>query len=715
MGRILRALALFAFLLLTAFTTGDLLTSEDGKTYQLIEVLGQGDFGSVWKVKDLRTGRHYTLKLYSDPHEAQDNLDHANLVAKATEKTPRPNLLRIFPPQLFTDAQGKRHRALRAELGGETVQALAPTQFRLERNLTQEERGRRIKEAHTLMNDLLAASDQLSRLHLVHHDLNPRNILQVKGKYKASDFDGVTVQGKNPPSRSWEVSFGAIEYERASKQGEFGAISDLQTIANTLFFALFGKSPIQAFSEQELPQEYQNSPIDTQWKIRSLLWKNQDYRNRFQAMINNKFQETFENVPSEASKEYQELAQYISSAAKIDPAQRQQAIQHFFPKLKASQGAIVRSQPGDSKQNVAISQEAPYPTPQKAKYSRPTTPTQTPSLGRVSNPKPEDKSPEDKLDQTTNLEELFQVAEKLSPHDLLAEGPRKKLLEKAIPWIREITTPELQREIAKRLLKLKVSSTANGSSLILLPLISEISHPDFKEKIVFVNNFLRLGRMENQDLSTRDSRERMLFKLIELAVTPQSSPLPPNWSREALSIFGDFDRTDHAKEIDVVAQLLATDWSEAELKRVLLEAKGQVSSKKEEIADFRRGRTYLNLGLGLASASFAYAAGTGYFDLHDFQGLGTFGSALFSLWPLKEGYGYLTNFSKAKFQDPHIATKTGWEILRSFWRNKKDREAIDILSQDVLGIDPSSLIPASTKSKSCKAMLQGLNPLSYIP
>ena len=120
MGRILRALALFAFLLLTAFTTGDLLTSEDGKTYQLIEVLGQGDFGSVWKVKDLRTGRHYTLKLYSDPHEAQDNLDHANLVAKATEKTPRPNLLRIFPPQLFTDAQGKRHRALRAELGGET-------------------------------------------------------------------------------------------------------------------------------------------------------------------------------------------------------------------------------------------------------------------------------------------------------------------------------------------------------------------------------------------------------------------------------------------------------------------------------------------------------------------------------------------------------------------------------------------------------------------
>lgn len=689
------AVALFVLLFLTAFSKGERLSTPDNKTYELIEKLGSGDFGEVWKVKNIRNGRVYALKLYQNPREAKAHLKQVELLTNGKKWVRRNNLTTVFSPEILTDSHGKSHQALRMELGGQTVQALSAQHFQQTHNLSPQERALRIQETHLLLQNLLAASDQLTDLKLVHHDINPRNILKTNGRYRVNDFDGVTRAGESPPTGAYEFYFGPIEYEAKESKGEFRHLSDLQTIAFTVFFAMFGESPLESFSRLK------KQDIET---TRKNLWNSENDRTAFQKLVQDKFAELFHSLPNEIMKEFTQISRFVSSAAIIDPQKRQESLLQSFQNLKALKGPLVRSHPGA-----------------------------TLSPSRLQSPNSFKKPPEvllvGFLDEAKNLKELFHVINTTDLYLLINnEAPRQKLFEKAIPWIREITDPTMQKQMAEHILNLTVNRSINGPFLITLPLLSEVSLPQLKEKMAFLTKFARDGRLAEQGLENGEAQNEMLVRLMALAVEMPAGDLSPEWYREnvfftyqagavkrPISHIFRYSKGDSI-ELHTVASLLSSDFSDPAKIDLLQKAKARTEEKAREISSFRLGRISLNLTLGLLSVGFAYAAKTHALDLgENYQGMGVLSSAAFSMMHLKWAYDYLTKFKDPKYQDFRKANQEWWWILNSHWRNKAEQNAIQNLEENLLREKNNPPKPPSNTTVSCAAMLRGLYPMSSHP
>ncbi len=160
--------------------TGDLLLH-----YRLLEQVGQGGGGTVWRALDMRLNREVAVKLLPERiASSPEGLSRLEQEARALAALNHPNIVTAYA----VEEAGDVHFLAMEFVRGRTLDAVIP-----EKGMTLER----------LLDFALPVADALAAAHeggIVHRDLKPRNIIVTgDGRTKILDFGIAEVQG--PPVR----------------------------------------------------------------------------------------------------------------------------------------------------------------------------------------------------------------------------------------------------------------------------------------------------------------------------------------------------------------------------------------------------------------------------------------------------------------------------------------------------------------------------------
>jgi serine/threonine protein kinase/Tfp pilus assembly protein PilF len=148
--------------------------------YRLVELLGQGGAGAVWRALDTRLNREVAVKLLADRiATSPEGLTRLEQEARALAALNHPNIVTVYA----VEEAGNQHFLAMELVRGRTLDALIP-----EKGLSLE----RLLELAVPIADALAAAHERG---IVHRDLKPRNVIVTgDGRPKILDFGIAEVQ-----------------------------------------------------------------------------------------------------------------------------------------------------------------------------------------------------------------------------------------------------------------------------------------------------------------------------------------------------------------------------------------------------------------------------------------------------------------------------------------------------------------------------------------
>ena len=207
-----------------------------GNRYEVLQVLGEGGMGAVYKAKDLELNRVIALKvirpeLASNPEILQRFKQELILARQVTDR----NVIRIFD---LGEAGGIRYITMEF-VQGQTLHQILQKHGKLP-----------VSEALDIMRQTLNGLQAAHREGVIHRDLKPGNIMRDgQGRVVVMDFglarslagDGMTRTG---------TMLGTMEYmspEQAQAK-ELDARSDIFTVGLICYELLTGKTPYHADS-----------------------------------------------------------------------------------------------------------------------------------------------------------------------------------------------------------------------------------------------------------------------------------------------------------------------------------------------------------------------------------------------------------------------------------------------------------------------------------
>jgi serine/threonine protein kinase len=198
--------------------------------YRLIEMLGRGGMGEVWRAHDTATNRTVAIKLLP-PHLAQDNMfvRRFRREAEAAAQLTSPH---IIPIHDYGEVDGRLFVNMRLIEGRDLQQVLADGPM---------EPGRAVRIIEQVAKALRAAH----RVGLVHRDVKPSNILLDEDDFACLiDFgiaraaDQTHMTGTGSIIGSWPY----MSPERL-RAGQVDARSDIYALACVLYECLTGSTP----------------------------------------------------------------------------------------------------------------------------------------------------------------------------------------------------------------------------------------------------------------------------------------------------------------------------------------------------------------------------------------------------------------------------------------------------------------------------------------
>ncbi len=215
-----------------ALEPGDLL----GSRYEILQLLGEGGMGAVYKAMDRELNRPVALKLIRPQLAANPSIlarfkQELLLAQQITHK----NVIRIYD---LGDADGVKFITMEFVEGQDL------------RSLMEEKKKFPPEEAVEIMQQVCRALEAVHSVGVIHRDLKPQNIMQDKsGRILVMDFglarteegDGMTQTG---------ALVGTMEYmspEQALAE-DLDRRSDLFTVGLILYELLTGKTPFKADS-----------------------------------------------------------------------------------------------------------------------------------------------------------------------------------------------------------------------------------------------------------------------------------------------------------------------------------------------------------------------------------------------------------------------------------------------------------------------------------
>jgi tetratricopeptide (TPR) repeat protein/predicted Ser/Thr protein kinase len=288
-----------------------------GGRYEILELLGEGGMGAVYKAADREVDRIVALKVIrpemaSNPEILARFKQELLLSSQVTDR----HVIRIYD---LGEAQGVKFITMEY-VDGETLHRIVKQRGKLE-----------LAETVDIMEQVACGLAAAHREGIIHRDLKPANIMRDKnGRVVVMDFglartfygDGMTSTGS---------MLGTMEYMSPEQaQGkDLKASSDIFTVGLILYELLNGTSPFYAESA-----------------IASLVMRTQQ---RAAPLIN-----VNKEIPGT-------LSNIVSKCLEKDPARRYQSAEHLEADLRAWQGGSGGSRPSASPTRLRVNRGRELP------------------------------------------------------------------------------------------------------------------------------------------------------------------------------------------------------------------------------------------------------------------------------------------------------------------------------------------------------------------
>jgi WD40 repeat protein len=209
--------------------------------YQVLDVLGKGGMGMVYRARHLRLDRLVALKtILAKPQLGEESLNRFLREARAVARLRHPNIVQIYE---ISECGERPYLALEFVEGGGLDKQLAGTP-------------RPPRAAGELVEVLARAMQHAHHCQVVHRDLKPANVLMTAhGVPKITDF-GLAKQldadgGETRPDMILGTPSYMAPEQAAGKAGECGPPADVYALGAILYELLTGRPPFKGASWQD--------------------------------------------------------------------------------------------------------------------------------------------------------------------------------------------------------------------------------------------------------------------------------------------------------------------------------------------------------------------------------------------------------------------------------------------------------------------------------
>jgi len=222
----------------TSFASGPMLEPGAvlGQRYEIVQILGEGGMGAVYKAKDRELNRMVALKVIRpDLARNQAIIDRFKQELLLAHQVTHKNVIRIYD---LGEAEGMKFITMEY-IEGEDLRSII-----LERKKLAPE------EAVDIMQQVCRALEAAHGVGVIHRDLKPQNIMRDKtGRVLVMDFGLARTLGGDGMTQSGAL-IGTMEYmspEQALAK-ELDQRSDLFTVGLIFYELLTGQMPFKADS-----------------------------------------------------------------------------------------------------------------------------------------------------------------------------------------------------------------------------------------------------------------------------------------------------------------------------------------------------------------------------------------------------------------------------------------------------------------------------------
>jgi len=208
--------------------------------YRLLERLGAGGFGVVWRARDELLGREVALKRITLPPDGDS--ERASREALASARLAHPAIVALYEACAAPDAFYLISELVRGETLAQLIAADA-------------------LDDELVLNIGIALAGALAHAHargVIHRDVKPHNVLVPRtpeadsgasgslAVAKLTDFGGASLAGDDALTRTGDV-LGTLAYmaPEQSDGGDVGEAADLYSLALILYEALSGVNPVR--------------------------------------------------------------------------------------------------------------------------------------------------------------------------------------------------------------------------------------------------------------------------------------------------------------------------------------------------------------------------------------------------------------------------------------------------------------------------------------
>ncbi len=223
--------------------------------YTILEPLGQGGMGTVYRAHDPVIGRHVAIKLITirpdlSEEEARQYRERFLREAQAAGALIHPNIVAVH--DIGMDAATMRPYIVMEHVPGQdlkkVIKSTAP---------------RPSAEAIRIVMQIAAALDYAHKRGIVHRDIKPANVLlSERGQVKITDFGVARLPGSDLTRSDQFVGSPGFMSPEQLKGAAVDGRSDLFALGVILYQLLTGRSPFDGDTVSEVLYKISTQPVD---------------------------------------------------------------------------------------------------------------------------------------------------------------------------------------------------------------------------------------------------------------------------------------------------------------------------------------------------------------------------------------------------------------------------------------------------------------------
>ncbi len=216
-----------------------------GERYRIVELIGRGGMGEVYRAEDLKLGQAVALKLLpEDVEDDPERLERFLGEVRAARQVSHPNVCRVHD---VGEAAGLHYLSMEY-VDGEDLESLLRRIGRLPKD-------KAIEIARQLCAGLAAVHDQ----GLLHRDLKPANLMiDGRGRVRITDFGLAALAGE---IQGRDVGSGTPAYMAPEQLAgaEVSVQSEIYALGLVLYELFTGRAPFAASSLAELMTRHESA------------------------------------------------------------------------------------------------------------------------------------------------------------------------------------------------------------------------------------------------------------------------------------------------------------------------------------------------------------------------------------------------------------------------------------------------------------------------